>query len=165
MYADFDYYKTEYGGAVLESADVFKPYERKAERRVDAVTAGKLTFAFPTEERQAQAVKDCICELTEFLYQVDTYRREAMSGMGTVKLEDGTVQGKVLTSVSSGSESRSYSATNSVATIVTDAARDMKVFDTAVYAIMKNGLSGISDANGVLLLYAGKYPGRECVWE
>lgn len=160
MYADYEYYKTEYGGSLFESADAFKPYERKAERRMDTATRDKLTFAFPIEEKDAAAVKDCLCELAEFLLRVDQFQEAASASVGVVTQEDGTVKGKVVTSVTSGSESRGYSAGGTIATAIADAAKDRKVFDIAVYSLVKDGLSGVPDANGVNLLYAGTYPVR-----
>lgn len=159
MYADFTYYQTEYGGNVLKSADDFKRYERKAERRIDAITGGKLQFAFPSKQRDIEAVKDCVCELAEFLYQLDAYQTAALESVGTVAQADGTVKGKVITSISSGSESIGFSAGGSANTAISEAAKDKKVADTMIYGIVKDGLGGIPDYNGVNLLYAGiPYP-------
>lgn len=160
MYLDFQYYQTEYGGRLFETEDAFKRYERKAERRMDTATRDKLTFAFPSVEKDAAAVKDCLCELAEFLRRVEQVQEAASDSVGVVTQEDGTVKGKVVTSVVSGSESRGYSAGGSISTIESDAAKDRKILDMAVYSIIRDGLSGVPDANGVNLLYAGPYPVR-----
>lgn len=161
MYADFNYYQTEYGGKVIESADDFTHFGRKAERRMDAITGNKLQFAFPTKKKDKEAVKDCLCELTEFLYQLDSYQRAAMDSAGVVKQDDGMVRGKVVTSISSGSESIGYSAKSSADTSLMEAAKDKKVADAMINSMVRDGLSGIPDANGVNLLYAGMpYSGR-----
>ena len=165
MYLDFKYYQTEYGGKLFENEDAFKPYERKAERRINTATRNKLTFAFPIEEKDAAAVKDCLCELAEFLLRVDQFQEAASASVGVVTQEDGTVKGKVVTSVTSGSESRGYSTGGTIETAIADAAKNRKVFDIAVYSLVKDGLSGVPDANGVNLLYAGPYPGRCELWE
>lgn len=163
MYADYDYYSTEYGGKM--SADDFKRFSRRAERRIDGITGNKLQFAYPTEARGVEAVKDCVCELADFLYQIDAYNASAMESMGTVTDADGTVRGKVATSVTSGTESRSYSAAGSASTATMEAAKDKKVADTMIYGIVRDGLGGVPDANGVNLLYAGVYPGKREVWK
>ena len=119
MYADYEYYSTEYGGKM--SADDYKQFGRRAERRIDSITSGKLQFAFPTNEQDADAVKDCVCELADFLYQIDSYNTAAMESIGTVTQADGTVRGKVVTSISSGSESIGYSAAGSVSWMITGA--------------------------------------------
>lgn len=161
MYAGFNYYQTEYGGKVIESADDFNHFERKAERRIDTITGGKLQFAFPTKKRDKQAVKDCVCELTEFLYQLDRYQSMAMDSAGVVKQADGTVRGKVVTSISSGSESIGYSAKGSTDTSLVEAAKDKKVADVMINSMVRDGFNSVADANGVNLLYAGiPYPGK-----
>ena len=161
MYADFHYYQTEYGGKVIESADDFTHFERKAERRIDVITDRKLQFAVPTKKKDKQTVKDCVCELTEFLYQLDSYQRAAMDNAGVVTQADGTVRGKVITSISSGRESISYSAKNAADISIMEAARDKKVADAMINSMMRDGLSGVLDANGVNMLYAGiPYPCR-----
>lgn len=161
MYADFNYYQTEYGGKVIESADDFTHFGRKAEHRIDVITGRKLQFAFPTKENDKEAVKDCVCELTDFLCQLDRYQKAAMDSAGVVTQADGTVTGKVITSISSGSESIGYSAKGSADTSLMEAAKDKKVADAMINSMVRDGLSGVPDANGVNLLYAGiPYPGR-----
>lgn len=156
MYADYTYYTTEYGGKM--SAADFKRNGRKAERRIDSLTGGKLQFAFPTNEIDVEAVKDAVCELSDFLWQIDLYNNAAMESIGTVAQADGTVKGKVITSISSGSESRSYSASGTANTSVTEAAKDKKVADTMIYGMVQDNLGGVPDYNGINLLYAGAYP-------
>lgn len=163
MYADYDYYQTEYGWKM--SADDFKRFGRRAERRIDGITGGKLQFAFPVNERDVETVKDCVCELADFLHQIDAYNASAMESMGTVAQADGTVKGKVITSISSGSESIGYSASGSTSTATMEAAKDKKVADAMVYGIVQDNLGGVPDANGVNLLYAGAYPGKREVWK
>lgn len=155
MYADFDFYQTEYGGKVIESADDFKHYGRKAQRRMDVITGNKLRYAFPVEEYDADAVKQVFCELADFMCGLDRYQSAAIESAGIVTNADGTVQGKVVTSISSGSESVSYSAGGSSDSTIAAAAKDQKVADTIMYGMVYDGLSGVTDANGVYLLYAG----------
>lgn len=156
MYADYTYYQTEYGGKM--SAADFKRFGRRAERRIDSLTGGKLQFAFPTNERDIEAVRDCVCELADFLCQIDLYNNAAMESIGTVAQADGTVKGKVITSISSGSESRSYSASGTANTSVTEAAKDKKVADTIICGMVQDNLGGVPDYNRINLLYAGAYP-------
>ena len=161
MYADFNYYQTEYCGKVIESADDFAHFGRKAERRIDAITGRKLQFAFPTNEKDIETVKDCVCELAEFLYQLDSYQSAVMDNAGVVEQADGTVRGKVITSISSGSESIGYSAKSSADTSLMEAAKDKKVADAMILSMVRDGLIWTADANGVDLLYAGiPYPYR-----
>lgn len=158
MYTDFEYYTISYGGNVIKAVEDFNRFERKAERRIDTLTGNKLQSAFPVKEKDAEAVKDCLCELTEFLYQVDTYQNAAMESIGVTTQANGTVTGKVVSSITSGSESVSYSASGSASTSVMEAAKDKKVMDALVYGIVQTGIACVKDANGVNLLYAGTYP-------
>ena len=158
MYADFNYYLIEYMGDVLESAD-FAKYSKTAAKRIDNLTTGKLRFAFPFDGHAANAVKDCECELADFLFALDRYTKAAMESVGTVTQADGSVRGKVVTSVTSGSESVGYSASAAVNTELMDAAKDSKKADEKIYSIVRNNLTDIKDANGVDLRYMGiPYP-------
>ena len=157
-YADYTYYTTEYGGKM--SAADFKRFGRRAERRIDSLTGGKLQFAFPSNARDVEAVKDAVCELADFLYQIDIYNNAAMESIGTVAQADGTIKGKVITSISSGSESIGYSAGGSASTATMEAAKDKKIADTMIYNMVQDSLGGVPDANGVNLLFAGAYPYR-----
>lgn len=159
-YVDYEFYKNLYGKDAMPESD-FNRWSWDAGKRVDNITFGKLKFAFPTNEDDAEAVKRCVCELTNFLYQIDQYQRSVLQSIGVVAQADGTVKGKVITSVSSGSESIGYSAGSvSHSTAVTEAAKDKKVCDVACYSMIQSNLKGACDRNGVNLLYAGPYPGK-----
>ena len=160
MYADETYYTSKYGGKTVPSAD-FPRLSRKAAHMMDVVTGNKLRFAFPKIKADTTAVKDCLCELTDFLYNVEQYNATAMQGVGTVQQSDGTVRGKVVSSISSGSESVSYSVGGNTNSSISEAAKSEKALEEAVYRMTRMSLTGIRDANGVYLLYAGlTYPGK-----
>lgn len=156
MYADYNYYQTEYGGKMPK--DDYKLWERKAERKIDNLTGKKLRFAFPVNEGDAQAVKDCVCELAEFLYQIAACDAAAMDSMGIVAQADGTLRGKVITSISSGNESIGYSAAGFAGNAAMEASKDKKKAETMIYGMVKGNLRGVPDRNGINLLYAGAYP-------
>ena len=122
-----------------------------ASRLMDKMTPGidnvkKLKTAMPTDEDDAEAVMMCCAKLISLMQTI-----EAMDG--AVIREDGTVISKTVSSISSGSESMSFGggATSAAATDIT--ARNTLLADT-----VKAYLSGIEDANGVNLLYMGRYP-------
>lgn len=164
QYTDFKYYQTEYNGKKV-TEDEFKVYARKAQRRMDQITMGKLSFAFPANEDSVIAVKDCVCELVDFMKSVDDYRKNLNDSAGYKTGEKGKTIGRILTSVTSGSESRSYSSGSGDKTTLSEAAKDEKVFDMQIYSLIKDNLSMMEDANGVNLLYAGHYPGKCEIWE
>ena len=163
MYADEAYYTTEYGGKMVPSAD-FGRLARRAGRIMDSVTLNKLRFAFPVEEYDVTAVKDCMCELVEFLYQIEQYNASAMQSVGVAAQSDGTVKGKVISSISSGSESVSYSVGGNIGTSVSEAAKSEEKLMQSASTMIRTALSGVYDANGVPMLYAGiPYPGKRGV--
>lgn len=123
---------------------------------IDRYTTGadgfkKLKQAFPVDADDAAAVKHCAARLINLLLQIE--RAQAFGGYEAT--EHG-VRGRVISSVSSGNESVSY-ATNAV-TAIEKAASDKMVKDAMITNIIRGGLSGIRDANGVNLLYMGPYP-------
>lgn len=158
MYISYDEYT-----ALYEAVDelTFNRLVYDAGRYIDRLTTGidgvkKLKTAFPTDEYSAEAVKRCAGCVVNLLQQIQEAEKAASLGRGYTQTENG-LQGKVITSVSAGNESVSYSAAGmktAVDSAVTDrAARERLINDT-----IREYLSGVTDANGVNLLYMGVYP-------
>lgn len=92
--------------------------------------------------------------------EIEQAEESARNASGFVTREDGTVQSKLVASVSSGSESISYATSSSgaknslIGAVLTDKAAQEKLYaDT-----FSEYLSGVLDANGVNLLFMGAYP-------
>lgn len=166
MYITFDDYKQLYDP--IEER-VFNQLAYDACRMMDIHTTGidnvkKLQTYFPTDEYAVQAVRRCAAKLVNFLNQVRETEMAASLGRGYEATEQG-VRGKVITSVTAGNESISYSAgyssTGSAALTVAElAAKDNTVRDKLMAEIIWENLSGVEDANGVNLLFMGRYPRR-----
>lgn len=153
-YADFDFYASLYG----EPLDVttFNRLAWDASRYIERATTGvdgvkKLKVAPLTDESDIECLNRCVCALIHAMYQVE----QAQNTSGYVTREDGTIAGKVISSVSSGTESISYAA--GVNTAYTAAAADNNAKNQLYFDIVTQHLSGITDANGVNLLYMGPY--------
>lgn len=157
--------KEEYA-AIYDPIDDEKIFTRLAYdacRSIDRLTAGadgikKLRVAFPTDEDSAEAVKHCTAQIVHFLYQIQEAEKSASMGRGYEQTEGG-LRGRVITNVSAGNESVSYSASQQ------QTAADLAMMDAArkertIREIVKEYLSGVADANGVNLLYMGTYPVR-----
>ena len=162
MYIDYEYYKSLYGDKAIPETD-FNRLLWDAEREIDKATSGidnvkKLQVAFPTKENDAEAVKRCVCALMDFLSKLESAEREANSVSGLVERADGSLQGKVVSSVSAGNESISYAVGKSADTAISNAIKDLHSKDMAIYQFISSRLVGIADANGVNLLYNGPYP-------
>jgi hypothetical protein len=158
MYITYNEYAALYG--VIDEK-VFTRLSFDACRCLDRLTTGvdgvnKLRDAFPVDEYDSQSVKHCAGRMINFLYQVHEAEQSASMGRGYTQTPNG-LQGKVLSSVSSGNESISFSTTNTE--LPADiAAKDFAAKESALRSIVKECLSGVTDANGVNLLYMGRYP-------
>ena len=145
-----------YGGALSETE--FNGLYYDAQRYVDFQTTGidnvkKLKVAFPTDEDDAEAVKRCLMRVIDLLNEIEN----ANSAMGFVTDSNGLVHGAV-SSVSSGSESISYSNGSGLVGMAQRAAADSAEKSKLISTEIKHYLSGITDANGINLLYMGRYP-------
>lgn len=161
-YVDYEYYTTLYGEKAIPEAD-FKRLLWDAEREIDKATSGvdgvkKLKVAFPTDEYNAETVKRCTLDLVNFLYKMEVAESDAESVGQYTERADGSLQGKVVSSVSAGNESISYAVGKSSDTAISTAIKSVKDRDLTVYAFVASRLSGVSDANGVNLLFGGRYP-------
>ena len=154
-YVDYEYYKSLYGeDKAMPEAD-FNRLLRDAEREIDKATSGvdgvrKLKVAFPTDEYDAETVKRCICALIEFLNNLETVEKSSAMVQGS----DGTMRGGIVKSVSAGNESITYETSGTM----NNAIKSVRDRDLTVYAFIASRLYGVSDANGINLLFAGRYP-------
>lgn len=167
MYITLEEYTTYYNDMDLEPMDeyLFRRLSMDACRYVDIHTTGidnikKLKIAFPTDENDAAAVKFCAAKVLHFLHQIHTAELSAMETRGYEATEQG-MRGKVISSVTAGNESITYSAGTSAAALAVDAAvKDKTTKEKMVADMIWESLSGVADANGVNLLFMGRYPRR-----
>lgn len=160
-YIDYEYFKGLYPD--IPETD-FNRLSWEACRKIDAATTGldgvrKLAVAFPTDEYAAECVRRCACALVLVLRQLETARANAAKASGYTETTSG-LQGKVISSVSSGNESISFSTGSAAGseTMIDKALAD-KTAEAQLYAdTVREYLSGVSDANGVNLLFMGRYP-------
>jgi hypothetical protein len=130
-------------------------------RHIDKITTGidgvkKLKIAFPTNEDAAEAVKRCTAAVINFLSQLDTLEKTSASVRGYSETANG-LQGKVVSSISAGNESVSFSS-GDTKTLVDVSVSDISTRDQVISNIVYAYLSGVADSNGVNLLYMGQYP-------
>lgn len=152
-YITYQEYQQLYTGQNPISAFAFPTLERRAERYIDRLTltvdnVKKLKVAFPTDEDDVLAVKECVVEVMTALDNID-----ATEGANTEAIRSG--RGGIIASASSGSESITYAVSGND---LIGAAMDVTQRDAYLYKIIRSYLSGASDANGVNLLYGGRYP-------
>lgn len=160
-YVTYGFYKSIYGENSMPETD-FNRLSWEACDWIDNLTLNKLQFAFPTIERDIEKVRRCVCMVMTELYQVEQVKKSAMDAIGYTQQSDGSVRGKVVTSISSGSESMEFSAGGTSSnTSETKATQSEKDLSGEVVMKVKRILSNTPDSNGVNLLYAGiPYPVR-----
>ena len=155
-YADYKFYTEKYYGDTVPESD-FPKYVERASDRIDMITFDRLVDGLPDDERSQTKIKKAVCALADAIYQIDQIKKASMETVGTVVREDGTVTGKAVSSVSSGSESISYvtGTTGSNSDIYSQAAMDKKVENVLLRQITTDYLAGVVDKKGICLLYAG----------
>lgn len=156
-FIDYEYFKGQYPNSDLSAAE-FGGIEASVERYLDAVTTTidnvhKLTRYFPAEDTEDRAnVMFATAMLVNLYWQID----KAASAYGLVQGADGYYSSGVVQSRSSGSESVSFG--NSGGSLVQKAAQSDEERDKLLFKTARIYLSGVSDSNGVNLLYGGVYP-------
>ena len=159
MYITLDEYTALYNPV---EEKVFNRLAYDAGRHIDRLTTGidgvkKIKTAFPTDEDSAEAVRRCTAKIINILYQIQEAENSASVGRGYIQTENG-LQGKIVSSVSAGNESISFSSGGTQASAIDAAVSDLSARDTLISGTIREYLSGVQDANGVNLLYMGVYP-------
>ena len=155
MYTTYEFYTTRYFGAAIPEEAFEKLCQRSCDE-IDIFTFNRLIDGLPTNERAAARVQKAVCALAELFYRIDAEDRKAEESTGIINKEDGTVIGKQITAVSSGSESIHYAVGQGTTTsTITTAVKDMKARRRLEYDTVKEYLTGVKDDKGELLLYAG----------
>lgn len=145
-FVDYEFYKNLYGTSAVASSD-FGRIAWMAEKAACDATTGvdgicKLTEAFPENERDAEAVKRCICALVDLMAQVEKANADAAGG-------------KVVASMHAGNESVTYAVNGGTvgAVLSSKASQDLLYRQT-----VDSYLRGTKDKNGVNMLFKGVYP-------
>lgn len=142
-YADYEFYKNEYYGDTIAESD-FPKWADRASRQIDVFTFRRLLSAYPEDEYTDKQIKLCVCDLAQKMMETDKYLK------ASVLNEEG--HSSIVKSVSAGSESITYATGETVYASVIKDERSR----TAFYRLtLTEYLNGLTDANGVCLLYAG----------
>lgn len=117
----------------------------------------KLKHFFPTDSDSVEAVKRCAAELINLL---DLIGKAEKSASGAYENSEMGIRGKYIASISAGNESISYTSGDNSKTAVDAAVADRTQRNKLMADIIAEYLSGVEDANGVNLLFMGRYPRR-----
>lgn len=109
MYTNYEFYINKYYGNVI-SADDFPKYEDKASNKLYQLTMGRIeeVMALDKESRVSNLIQKAICDIAEKMYDIDTANNIFRRTNGLTE-ENGQFKGKVITSISAGAESISFS--------------------------------------------------------
>lgn len=141
---------------------IYNQFAWDAQKYLDNATSGvdgvkKLAIAFPTDEDDAETVKRCMVAVIDALNEVNTIKAGMISANGYVSTGAGLIS-KSVKSVSAGGESISYGADSSTETDAVRAAKSNGELKSYVFGVIRHYLDGVSDDNGVFLLFGGCYP-------
>lgn len=133
-----------------------------ARKKLNYYTTGvdgysKLKRAFPTDPDDAESVKRCMCKVVSILNQIEAAEQLADAVRGYTETENG-LQRKVISRVESGNEAISYMEGSGISSAIDAAVTDTFAREKLLRDTIREYLSGVSDANGVNLLYMGVYP-------
>ena len=162
-YADYEFYKTSFFGNVVPESD-FMRFSERASDFIDLLTFDRLADGLPGDERQQKRIKKAVCAAADILYQIDISEQNAAAaaatGAATALPGGGTTTG-IVTSVSSGSESRSYATPQQIGasakewSAVYAAAGDVRKTNDLLLKAALPLLMGVRTDDGIPVLYAG----------
>lgn len=142
-YADYEFYKNEYFGDTIAESD-FPKWADRASRQIDVFTFKRLQSAYPSDKYTDRQIKLCMCDLAQKMMEADKYMK------ANTLNEEG--HSNVIKSVSAGSESITYATEETVYASVIKDERSRIAFYRVT---LTEYLNGLTDADGVCLLYAG----------
>lgn len=162
-YADYEFYKTSFFGNVVPESD-FMRFAERASDFIDTLTFDRLVDGLPGDERQQKRIKKAVCAAADILYQIDIAEQNAAAAVATgtaTALPGGGTTTGIVTSVSSGSESRSYATPQQIGasakewSAVYAAAGDVQKTNDLLYKTALPLLMGVRTDEGIPVLYAG----------
>lgn len=162
-YADYEFYKTSFFGNVVPESD-FNRFSERASDFIDVLTFDRLVDGLPGDERQQKRIKKAVCAAADILYQIDIAEQNAAAaaatGAATTLPGGGTTTG-IVTSVSSGIESRSYATPQQIGasakewSAVYAASGDVQKTNDLLLKTALPLLMGVRTDDGIPVLYAG----------
>lgn len=161
MYILYSDYTALYGD-IEEST--FNRLGYEACRMMDDHTTGidgikKLKKAYPQDEDAIEAVKYCAAKLVNLLHRIQEAEAVVAAASGYIETEQG-LQRKIISRIEAGTEAISYTETQQAKTTIDVAVANRAARDELMTSTIREYLSGVTDSNGINLLYMGQYPRR-----
>ena len=141
-------------GATAVTEDDFNRLSWLATKQVENATAGadnisKLKYCTPTDPDDLEAVKRCISAIINLSKDIEN--------AGSMKQTENGLMPSVIASVHAGNESITYASSGNASAVLT-ASTSQEAKDRLIYSTICDYLKGITDVNGVNMLYLGTYP-------
>lgn len=142
----------------------FMRFAERASDFIDTLTFDRLVDGLPGDERQQKRIKKAVCAAADILYQIDIAEQNAAAAVATgtaTALPGGGTTTGIVTSVSSGSESRSYATPQQIGasakewSAVYAAAGDVRKTNDLLLKTALPLLMGVRTDDGIPVLYAG----------
>lgn len=149
QYADYSFYIDTYYGDVIAEND-FPKWESRAEDKLNQLTFGRLMAWFPEDTYRSEMVKKSVCAIAEILLQLDQAEKSA----NVAQDASGNYHSGKVSSVSAGSESLTYDNSTQQSAVL-KAASDRGERERLLFLTAAGYLSGISNPEGIPLLYTG----------
>ena len=155
-YADEHFYTAEWGGSLITGKDI-GIYLKRASNEIDTYTSRRIRKGLPEDAYAQERIQMAVCSVAELLYQFELADRQARQAIADAASKD--ISEKNIKSVSDGTESVTYVTGSEQAS---QAKALSPVFSASIagrrkelYSTICRYLSGISDKDGIKLLYAG----------
>lgn len=154
----YEFYTDTYYGDVIPE-DAFNKFASRAYDKFNYLTFNHVSYIKDTDEFEydgdllddaiVEKIRKCVCRLAEILYEIDVREKSNRETIGYETTGDGK-HGKIISSVSNGSESISYSVSNNtknsmIDAVLSDEKAQKRLFDDVVTEYL----------SGTGLLYAG----------
>lgn len=161
-YADYEFYQTSFFGNVVPESDFMRMSERASDF-IDRLTFDRLADGLPSDDRQQKRIKKAVCAVAEVLYQIDVAEKNALSAASgaSVSIPGGGTATGIVTSVSSGSESKTYATPQQMGASAKEwsaaysAAGDVQKTNDLLLKTALPLLMGVRTDDGIPVLYAG----------
>lgn len=160
-YVDYKFYTESFGNVVPETD--FPRLAEKASDFIDTMTFNRLVDGLPTNERSQKRIKKTVCSLAELMYQIELAEKNAINqaSANVTDINVGNISTGIVTSVSSGSESISYTTPQQKAlgakewSTVYATVGDVQKTNNLLYKTALPLLMGVMTDEGIPILNAG----------
>ena len=151
---DYETYLNLCFGGPCVSEENFERLIPLAVLKIERATAGadnvsKLKYCTPTDPDDLYLVQRCITAVINLMSDIEN--------IGAVRQTDNGLLPNLIGSVHAGNESITYVTAGATSAVLT-ASQNPQAKESLIYSTICEYLSGMTDVNGINMLYLGPYP-------